>query len=147
MQMILPVLKKLKAKIVVSLGQPGERKTIQIGNCIVHTWLSVQERQEFMRNAQLIIFSGGHITCLESIKYAKPSICVPTQPEQLGNAVKLQKLGCSILAQSSKQLKLAIQRIEEQKQLFKSKADIVNKFAGKFKGLDRAVEVIESSVK
>jgi hypothetical protein len=61
--------------------------------------------------------------------------------------VKLQKLGCSVLAKSSKQLKLAVQRIEEQKQLFKSKADTVNRFAGKFKGLDRAVEVIESNLK
>ena len=146
-QIILPVLKELEVKSVVSLGLPGEKKTVQVGNCFMHTWLSAQERQEYMRNARLIIFSGGHITCLETIKYAKSSICVPTQPEQFGNAVKLQKLGCSILAQSSKQLKLAVQRIEEQKQLFKSKADTVNKFAGKFKGLDRAVEVIESSVK
>lgn len=146
-QMILPVLKELKVKSVVSLGLPGKKKTAKIGNCVVHTWLSAQERQECMRNARLIIFSGGHITCLETIKYAKPSVCIPTQPEQLGNAVKLQNLGCSVLAESSKQLRLAVQRIEEQKQVFKSKIEALNRFAKKFNGLDRAVEVVESAVK
>jgi UDP-N-acetylglucosamine--N-acetylmuramyl-(pentapeptide) pyrophosphoryl-undecaprenol N-acetylglucosamine transferase len=146
-QTILPVLKKLEAKSVVSLGLPGEKKTARNGNCEIHTWLSSRERQECMRNARLIIFSGGHITCLETIKYAKPSICVPTQPEQLGNAVKLQNLGCSILVKSSKQLRLAVQRIEEQKQFFKNKVETVNTFSNSFKGLDRAVEIIENIVK
>jgi UDP-N-acetylglucosamine--N-acetylmuramyl-(pentapeptide) pyrophosphoryl-undecaprenol N-acetylglucosamine transferase len=146
-QMILPVLKELKVKSVVSLGLPGEKKTAQIGNCVVHTWLSAQERQECMQNARLIVFSGGHITCLETIKYVKPSICVPTQPEQLGNAVKLQNLGCSIIARSSKQLELAVQRIEEKKQLFKIKVEALNRFSNSFKGLDRAVEIIENIVK
>ncbi len=141
-QMILPVLKELKVKSVVSLGVPGEKKTARIGNCVVHTWLSAQERQECMRDARLIIFSGGHITCLETVKYAKPSICVPSQPEQLGNAVKLQNLGCSMLAKNSKQLKLAVQKIEEQKQLFKGKVEALNKFAIKFDGVNRAAEII-----
>jgi uncharacterized protein (TIGR00661 family) len=146
-QIILPVLKELKAKSVVSLGLPGDKKTAQIGNCEAHTWLSSQERQECMRNARLIIFSGGHITCLETIKYAKPSICVPTQSEQLGNAMKLQNLGCSILAKSSKQLRLAVQRIEEQKQFFKRKVEMLNRFFNNLNGLDRAVETIENIVK
>jgi UDP:flavonoid glycosyltransferase YjiC (YdhE family) len=95
----------------------------------------------------LIVFSGGHITCFETIKYAKPSICVPTQPEQLGNAAKLQKLGCSILVKSSEQLRQAVQRIEEKKQFFKSKVETLNRFSNNFRGLDRAVEIIESIVK
>ena len=146
-QMILPVLKELKVKSVLSLGLLGKKKTVKIRNCVVHTWLSSQERKECMRNARLILFSGGHITCLETIKYAKPSVCVPTQPEQLGNAVKLQNLGCSILARSSKQLKIAIERIEARRQLFKSKVEALNKFAVKFNGLDRAVGVIENLAK
>jgi UDP-N-acetylglucosamine--N-acetylmuramyl-(pentapeptide) pyrophosphoryl-undecaprenol N-acetylglucosamine transferase len=146
-QMIMPVLKELKVKSVLSLGLPGEKKTVKIGNCVVHTWLSRQERQECMRNAWLIIFSGGHITCLETIKYAKPSVCVPTQPEQLGNAVKLQNLGCSVLVISSKQLKLAVEKVKAQRQLFKSKVEALNRFAVKFNGLDRAVEVIENLAK
>ena len=143
-QMILPVLKELKVKSVVSLGLPGEKKSARFGNCVVHTWLSSQERRECMRNARLIIFSGGHITCLETIKYAKPSVCVPTQPEQLGNAVKLQNLGCAVLAKNTEQLRLAVKKVEVQKQLFKSKVEALNRFANRFKGLDRAVEVIEN---
>ncbi|MCW4045909.1 MAG: hypothetical protein NWE94_10400 [Candidatus Bathyarchaeota archaeon] len=146
-QIILPVLKELNMKSILSLGVPGEKKTARIGNCIVHTWLSVQERQECMRNSRLIIFSGGHITCLETVKYAKPSVCVPTQPEQLGNAVKLQRLGCSVVAQSSVQLKLAVQRIEEQRPTFKSKVEELNRFASKFNGLERAVKIIENTAR
>jgi uncharacterized protein (TIGR00661 family) len=144
MQMILPVLKELEVKSVISLGLLGEKKTAKIGNCEIHAWLSSQERQECMRNARLIVISGGHITCLETIKYAKPSICVPTQPEQSGNAVKLQNLGCSILVKSREQLRLAVQRIEENRELFKSKVEELNRFSSNFKGLDRAVEVIEN---
>ena len=144
MQMIIPVLKGLETKSIISLGLPGEKNTAKIGNCEIHTWLHPQERQECMRNARLIVFSGGHITCFETIKYAKPSICVPTQPEQLGNAAKLQKLGCSTLAKSSEQLRLAVQRIEEKKQLFKSNVEMLNRFSNKFKGLGRAVGIIES---
>jgi len=143
-QIILPVLKELNVKSVVSLGLPGEKKTAKIGNCEVHTWLSFQERQEFMRNARLIIFSGGHVTCLETVKYAKPSVCFPTQPEQLGNAVKLQNLGCSMLVKSGKQLSLAIQRIEEQRQFFKSRVETLNRLFSSFKSLDRAVQIIEN---
>ena len=143
-QMILPVLKELKVKSVVSLGLPGEKKSARFGNCAVHTWLSWDERQECMRNARLIIFSGGHITCFETIKYAKPSVCVPTQPEQLGNAVKLQDLGCTVLAKKAEQLRLAVRKVEVHKQLFKSRIQALNKFANRFKGLDRAVEVIEN---
>jgi UDP-N-acetylglucosamine--N-acetylmuramyl-(pentapeptide) pyrophosphoryl-undecaprenol N-acetylglucosamine transferase len=146
MQMIIPVFKELEIKSVVSLGLPGEKKTAQIGNCEIHTWLYPQERQECMRNARLIVFSGGHITCFETIKYAKPSICVPTQPEQLGNAAKLQKLVCSILVKSSEQLRRAVQRIEEKKQFFKSKVETLNRFSNNFRGLDRAVEIIENIV-
>jgi len=126
---------------------PGEKNTAKIGNCEIHTWLSSQEHQECMRNARLIVFSGGHTTCFETIKYAKPSICVPTQPEQMGNAAKLQNLGCSILVKSSEQLRLAVQRIEEKKQFFKSKVEMLNRFSNNFQGLDRAVEIIGNIVK
>ena len=143
-QMILPVLKELKVKSVVSLGLPGEKKSARFGNCAVHTWLSLDERQECMRNARLIIFSGGDITCFETIKYAKPSVCIQTQPEQLGNAVKLQDLGCTVLAKKAEQLRLAVRKVEVHKQLFKSRIQALNKFANRFKGLDRAVEVIEN---
>ena len=141
-ELILPVLKNLKMKSVISLGLPGQKKSISNGNCMVHTWLSSRERQEYLRNARMILFSGGHMTCLETIKYAKPSVCIPTQPEQLGNAVKLQNLGCSLLAKNTGQLQHAIQKIEAHRKAFQSKVADLNRFAIKFKGLDRAIEVI-----
>lgn len=140
---IIPVFRQLNAKTIVSLGQPGRKAADEIGNCTIHTWVSADERREFMRNAQLIVFSAGHGTCFETVKYAKPSICIPTQPEQMGNAKKLEKLNCSTTAKNSKELKLAIQNIEAHKQFYKGHIEKLNRISSDFKGLDQAVTIIE----
>jgi uncharacterized protein (TIGR00661 family) len=141
---LLPVLEKVKSKCVISLGMFGEKATAKIGNCELHTWLSLQERQECMRNAKFVIFSGGHATCFETIKYGKPSICIPTQAEQSGNAAKLQDLNCSITVKNKKQLEKAVQRMEDEEEAFHRNVLALNQFSYKFKGLDRAVQIIES---
>lgn len=146
-QMIIPVLKELETKCIISLGMPGKKITAKKGNCEIHAWLSTQEREEAMKNAKLIIFSGGHMSCFETIKYAKPSICIPTQPEQMGNAAKLQKLSCSITVRSKQQLRAAVRKIEKEKLLFRRNVMALNEFSNKFKGLNRAVAIIESVVK
>ena len=116
----------------------------KIGNCELHNWLSPEERQEAMRNAKFVIFSGGHATCFETIKYVKPSICIPTQPEQLGNAAKLKDLNCSITVKNGKQLEKAIQRMENEKETYDKNMQVLNAFSNKFKGLDRAVSIVET---
>ena len=146
-QMILPVLEKLETKSIVSLGTPGKKTTAKKGNCEIHAWLSTQEREEAMKNAKLIVFSGGHRTCFETIKYGKPSICIPTQPEQMGNAAKLQKLNCSISVKNTQELRAAVQKIEAESQRFRSNIMALNAFSSKFNGVDRAVEIIESIAK
>jgi UDP-N-acetylglucosamine--N-acetylmuramyl-(pentapeptide) pyrophosphoryl-undecaprenol N-acetylglucosamine transferase len=144
MKTLLPVLEKLKTKCIISLGTPGKKVSTKIGNCELHTWLSAEERQEGMKNAKFVIFSGGHITCFETIKYAKPSICIPTQPEQLGNAAKLQNLNCSITAKNKSELAEAIEKMEKDKEAFDRNMLALNEFSNKFKGLDRAVTIIET---
>jgi UDP-N-acetylglucosamine--N-acetylmuramyl-(pentapeptide) pyrophosphoryl-undecaprenol N-acetylglucosamine transferase len=144
MKTLLPVLEKLKTKCVISLGIPGKKVTTKIGNCELHTWLSAEERQECMKNAKFVIFSGGHITCFETIKYAKPSICIPTQPEQSGNAAKLQNLNCSITAKNKNELEKAIEKMEKDKEAFYRNMLALNEFSNKFKGLDRAVTIVET---
>jgi uncharacterized protein (TIGR00661 family) len=144
-QMLIPAFEELGVKSVVSLGVVGEKKTVRRGNCTVHSWLSAQEREEYMRNAKLVVFSGGHITCFETVKYAKPSVCVPTQPEQMGNGMKLQKLHCSMVARNKEQMKLALRTVEEQIKFFRSGVEKMNEFSNKFNGLDRAVEIIEET--
>ena len=146
-QMILPVLEKLETKSIISLGTPGKKIKAKKGNCEIHAWLSTQEREEAMKNAKLIVFSGGHRTCFETIKYGKPSICIPTQPEQMGNAAKLQKLKCSIIAKNKQELSAAVQKIEAESQLFRRNVMGLNAFSSKFSGVDRAVEIIESVTK
>jgi UDP:flavonoid glycosyltransferase YjiC (YdhE family) len=142
-QTIIPVLKKLEAKSIVSLGEPGKKISKKIRNCEIHTWLSREERQEHMKNARLILFSGGHATCFETIRYSKPSVCIPTQPEQMGNARKLQEMKCSILAINVKQFADALTEMEKKIELYKRNAEELNKYSSKFSGLSRAVEAIE----
>jgi len=141
---LLPVLEKLKTKCIISLGTPGKKASAKIGNCELHTWLSAEERTEAMKNSKFVIFSGGHATCFETIKYAKPSICIPTQPEQLGNAAKLQDLNCSITAKNKKQLEKAVQKMEIEKEAYDRNMVALNEFSNRFRGLDRAVSIVET---
>jgi uncharacterized protein (TIGR00661 family) len=145
-QMILPVLEELETKSIVTLGTPNKKINTTKGNCEIHAWLSTKERENAMKNAKLIIFSGGHMSCFETVKYAKPSICIPTQPEQKGNAAKLQKLNCSISVNNKQELKAAVQKIEDENTHFKQSVKTLNAFSNKFKGLDRAVEIIENAL-
>ncbi len=141
---IIPALQDLDAKAVVSLGLVGEHKTAHAGNLTVHTWLSPDERQEAMRNARVVVISGGHITCFETVRYMKPTVCVPTQPEQLANGMKLQKLGCSVVARTKTQVKDALRRVEAELGNFRSKVERLNAVSNKQNGLKRAIEIIES---
>jgi uncharacterized protein (TIGR00661 family) len=142
-QIILPVLEKLKTKSIVSLGVPGKNQTETVGSCEIHNWLSAEERRKCMKNAKMVIFSGGHATCFETVKYVKPSICIPSQPEQMGNAAKLQSLNCSITAKNQKELRSAIERIEENRTFFVRNVKTINAFSNRFNGLDSTVKIIE----
>jgi UDP-N-acetylglucosamine--N-acetylmuramyl-(pentapeptide) pyrophosphoryl-undecaprenol N-acetylglucosamine transferase len=141
---LMPVLEKLKTKCIISLGTPGKKTSTKVGNCELHTWLSVEERAEAMKNAKFVIFSGGHSTCFETIKYGKPSICIPTQPEQLANAVKLQDLNCSITVKNRKELEKAVAKIENEKETFNKNLAALSEFSSRFRGLDRAVSIVEN---
>jgi UDP-N-acetylglucosamine--N-acetylmuramyl-(pentapeptide) pyrophosphoryl-undecaprenol N-acetylglucosamine transferase len=145
-QMILPVLEELEIKSLLTLGTPNKKINTKKGKCQIYAWLSTQERENAMKNAKMIIFSGGHMSCFETVKYAKPSICIPTQPEQKGNAAKLQKLNCSISVKNKHELKVAVRKIEEESTNFKQSVKILNNVSNKFKGLDRAVEIIENAL-
>jgi uncharacterized protein (TIGR00661 family) len=140
---LVPVFASLDVKSLISLGVPEEQKSVKRCNCEIRSWLSTQERSEAMRNASIVVFSGGHITCFETIKYAKPSICIPTQAEQLANAAKLQDLRCSIVAKNKNQLVHAIREIENNREAFRANAEALNKVSNKYDGLSRAVEIVE----
>ena len=144
LHMILPALAKLGKKSVVSLGEPGEKRTMRVGNCTIHTWLSSEERAQYMKNASLVVFSGGHITCFETIKYAKPSVCIPTQPEQLANGVKLQSLKCSLVVKNKAQLEAAIKMVQNENAIFGSNVERLRDFSNKFRGVDRAAGIIDT---
>jgi uncharacterized protein (TIGR00661 family) len=143
LNMLMPAFRELGVKAIISLGTPGKQKTVKSGNCIVHSWLSQQERAQAMRDSSVVVCSGGHITCFETIKYAKPTICVPTQPEQLANAAKLRDMGCSRIAKNTRQLVDAVRQIEADYPKFKKNVERLNAASNKQNGLNRAVEIVE----
>jgi len=145
-KMVIPVLSSLTSESIVSLGEPGNKFIKKFGNCEVHGWLDERQRKECMKNAKAIIFSGGHGTCFEVIKNRKPSICIPTQPEQMANARKLDELKCSIYVENKEQLKSAIEEIETRKEFYKSNVERIHEYSSRFKGLNRAVTVIENAL-
>jgi UDP-N-acetylglucosamine:LPS N-acetylglucosamine transferase len=100
----------------------------------------------YMKNSRLIIFSGGHTTCFETIKYVKPSICIPTQPEQRANAKKMQDMKCSIIAENRTQLVQAIREMEKKIEFYKFNVQKLNQYSNKFKGIEKTVEIIEEAV-
>lgn len=144
LRMLLPILEKANTKYIISLGAPGKKVSKKIGNSEVHTWLSTEERKKALVNAKYVIFSGGHATCFETIKYGKPSICIPTQPEQLANAAKLEKLHCSIVVKNRKQLEKALLKLEREIDIYYRHMQVLRKVSSSLKGLDRATEIIQS---
>jgi len=145
-KMVIPVLSSLKSESTVSLGEPGSKFVKKFGNCEIYSWLNEKQRKGCMKNAKVIIFSGGHGTCFEVIKHRKPSICIPTQPEQMANARKLDELKCSVYVENKEQLKHAIEEIERKKEFYKSNVEKIHEYSSRFKGLDRAVTVIENAL-
>jgi len=144
MQIIIPVLSSLNVKSIVSLGEARENnRSTKIGNCTLYSWLNPEKRQELMANCKMVIFSGGHSTCFEVIKYMKPSICIPTQPEQVGNAKKLQDLNCTLIAKDKEELKHAIQEIDKEGEFFKDSLRRLNKYSNRFNGLEKTIKIIE----
>jgi len=146
-QSLIPILKKLKSRSIISLGQPGSKTTKKTGNCEIHTWLTLEERLDFMANAKLVVFSGGHATCFETVKHCKPSIIVPTQPEQTGNGRKLQELGCTIVAKNSGQLTSSLKEIESNTEHYKSNVEKLNRFSRQFAGVNEAAKAIENTLR
>lgn len=143
-KIIVPILRNLTLRSIVSLGIMDGKQTIRKKNIEIYPWLSSKKRMDFMKNAKIIVFSGGHGTCFESIKYEKPSICIPTQPEQVGNAAKLQKLKCSVLVRSHKELEKAIETIGSEFSSYVNRIKEVNRYSRKFNGLNQTVKIIES---
>jgi len=143
---IVPALQKLETKSIISLGQPGKRTVKKVGNCEIHTWLTTEQRRNYMADAKLVVFSGGHATCFETIKHMKPSIIVPTQPEQMGNGRKLQQLGCSVLAENSKQLVSALKDMEDHADQYKRSVDDLNRFSRKYSGVNEAAKIVENTL-
>jgi uncharacterized protein YhaN len=62
----------------------------------------------------------------------------------LGNAAKLENLNCSINVKNKKQLEKAVKKMENEKETYDKNVQALNAFSNKFKGLDKAVSIVET---
>ncbi len=143
-RILIPILSSLEIPSIVSLGNPNSESATRIGSCQIYGWLTEKQRNQSMKDAKMVIFSGGHGTCFEVVKYRKPSVCMPTQPEQMGNARKMQELKCSIYVENPKKIESAIIEIEENRETYEHNVEKLREYSRKFNGLERAIDVIES---
>ncbi len=69
---------------------------------------------------------------------------MPTQPEQMGNAKKMQELKCSVYLENSKQIRPAIAEVDENRDTYKYNVKALSEHSRRFNGLERASDAIES---
>lgn len=69
---------------------------------------------------------------------------MPTQPEQKANARKLAELKCSMFVENGKQLISAIEKIENERKIFRKNVEKLSEYCSRFNGLDAAVSIIEN---
>ena len=58
--------------------------------------------------------------------------------------LNLQDLNCSITVKNKKQLEKAVEKMENEKETYNKNMQALNEFSNKFKGLDRAVSIVET---
>jgi len=141
---LVPIFSSLELPSIVSLGDPDRMMSgAKLGNCRIFGWLTEKQRSQIMRNAEVVIFSGSHGTCFDVIKHRKPSICIPTQPEQMGNALKMRELECSVYLDNPDKLESALAEIKENRETYKRNVEELNQHCCKFDGTRRACDIIE----
>ncbi len=143
-RILIPILSSLEGSSIITLGNPNSKQATKLANCQIYGWQTRKQRGQSMKNAKIVIFSGSHGTCFEVIKHGKPSICMPTQPEQMGNAKKMQELKCSIYVENPKQLGSAIAELEKNRETYRRNVEELSEYSRRFNGVERAVDVIEN---
>ena len=81
-------------RVVMSMGMPnGGSRTSSNGALTVIPW--VPNRFECLKACDLVISRAGHETIMQSIRFGKPQILIPTpgHTEQYGNARRARELG------------------------------------------------------
>jgi uncharacterized protein (TIGR00661 family) len=85
-------------KVIVSEGKPdGSIVPKRIRNGWYFEWCPFKDEVFAMSN--VIVMRAGHSTIAQAIKQGKPMVCIPIEnhSEQLGNAIKVAKLGIGVM--------------------------------------------------
>ncbi|HVM59512.1 MAG TPA: hypothetical protein VMV72_01485 [Verrucomicrobiae bacterium] len=90
-------------RVVTHLLEAGGRVWMNTGHGgAIHTTEALFARpflsaRRLLPEADLVVCTGGIGACYQHLRYAVPSLIVPTQPEQATNGIQIQKQGCGRL--------------------------------------------------
>ncbi len=141
----------LKIQFVISEGNPkGSTDPRRINESgWYYEWCL--ERDEIFAMSDLLVLRGGHVALTQAIQFGKPVITVPIENhgEQLGNSVKVSKLGMAIMLHPKglkpKQLVDAISDMLTNSE-FKRKALELQQLTEKLNGIENLVQIIRSYI-
>lgn len=135
---------------IMGTGKPGKSKISKNGNLIlVDGW--IEEREELLKGAKLVISRAGLSTLSELIAFGKKTIVIPQskQPEQQSNADGMEKKGFATKIEpfeiDSKVLKREIEKLLSSQEAEKAIQEYKKK-AKKWKGEKKSAEIITGMV-
>ncbi|MBW3010744.1 glycosyltransferase [Candidatus Woesearchaeota archaeon] len=82
---VLKQAKDLDGNVVITLGKPELEFTKRKDNVVVHSCLNVNQQQEMMNRAKLVISRSGYTTMMDLVHLGKKALYIPTlgQTEQV----------------------------------------------------------------
>ncbi len=132
--------------VVMGTGNPGDFKMHKKGKLrLVDGW--IDEREELMEAADLVMSRGGLCTLSEIAAFGKKSIVIPqpNQPEQESNAAGVEKLGFGKKLEpentSEETLEKTLEKVRTSKKIKRS-AKKWKKKSEKWKGEKKSTEIV-----
>jgi UDP-N-acetylglucosamine transferase subunit ALG13 len=95
-QIVLRQIRDLPGRVVVALGRPDIRPSVEDdGRVAIHRYLSRDRQQEMMNRAKLVVTRSGYTTLMELAELGKKALLIPTvgQSEQEYLARYHERLG------------------------------------------------------
>jgi len=117
----------------------------------IYGYVDVDKRDKFQRECSLMMHNANLLTGFEAIKNLKPSLAIPTknQPEQKGNARRVQDFGLGVYLREKefeRDLIPSIELIIDNRDYFSKNLREFGAYAEMYDGVGRTVDIIESLV-
>lgn len=133
---------------VITAGSPGgSRAPVTTQGGLLYEWCD--STAEFVDSCDIVVSRAGHVSVSDYILRAKPAVLIPipAQTEQMGNALKAEKLGVAVsLAESAldgRTLGDALRRVSTRR--YAERALEMQKVAEEYDALSSIVDLLKAT--